>query len=238
MNSRYEARFIREIVCGRSCPAPQSHTSPGISRAATLHRSIEKSRNIVTQSGGAMSCLQTVTSEPLSTSAASAAVELSWFAVQTFPRHEKKVTAELQEKSVQTFLPLVPAKHQWSDRQRLVDEPIFPGYTFVRIVQSLSNRIAILRTKGLARFVGVRGVGIPIPDDQIECVQTALARRIPFGPHPFSGVGRRIRIRGGCFEGVEGILAAINGNQTLVISVDLIQRSIAIRVAGYRIEAV
>jgi len=185
-----------------------------------------------------MSCLHPVTSELVSTSSGSAAVESSWFAVQTFPRYEKKVTAELQEKSVQTFLPLIPATHQWSDRQRLVEEPMFPGYMFVRIVQSLNNRVAILRTKGVARFVGVRGVGIPIPDDQIECVQTVLARGMPFGPHPFPGVGRRVRIRGGCFDGVEGILTAVNGNQTLVISVELIQRSIAVRVSGYQIESI
>jgi transcriptional antiterminator NusG len=185
-----------------------------------------------------MSSLHTTASELLSTGASSSSAELSWFAIQTFPRHEKKVAAEIQEKGIGTFLPLISAKHQWSDRQRLVEEAMFPGYAFVRMVQTLNNRVAILRTQGVARFVGIRGIGVPIPDEQIESVQAVLAQGIPFRPHSFPGVGRRVRIRGGSFDGVEGILTAVNGDQTLVISIEIIQRSLAIRVAGYQVERI
>ncbi len=160
----------------------------------------------------------------------------AWFAVQTRPRHEKKVSAELQEKGVSAFLPLVSSTRQWSDRSRVVEVPLFPQYVFVRIAQTLQTRVSVLRTNGVTNFVGTRGIGVPIPDEQIERVQTVVARGIPATPHSFLNVGKRIRIRGGALDGLQGILTAVNGNQTLVVSVELIQRSIAIRIAGFSVE--
>ncbi len=162
----------------------------------------------------------------------------AWFAVQTRPRHEKKVSAELLEKGVTAFLPLVSITRQWSDRSRVVELPLFPQYVFVRIAQTLHTRVSVLRTNGVTNFVGTRGIGVPIPDDQMEHVQTVVTRRIPATRHEFLNVGKRIRIRGGALDGLQGILTAVNGGQTLVISVELIQRSIAIRIAGFSIEPV
>jgi hypothetical protein len=143
-----------------------------------------------------MSCLQTTTNEFIQANAGLAADELSWFAVQTKPRHEKKAAAELQEKGISAFLPLCSEKRQWSDRQRVVELPLFPQYVFVRIAQSLNTRVLVLRTNGITSFVGMRGMGIPIPDEQIERVQTVLAHGIPVSPHLFMNVGKRMRIRG------------------------------------------
>ncbi len=114
--------------------------------------------------------------------------------------------------------------------------PLFPQYVFVRIAQTLQTRVAVLRTNGVTNFVGTRGIGVPIPDEQIERVQTVVARGIPVAPHSFLNVGKRIRIRGGSLDGLQGILTAVNGDQTLVVSVELIQRSIAIRIAGFSVE--
>jgi transcription antitermination factor NusG len=158
---------------------------------------------------------------------------MSWFAVQTRPRHEKKVAQDLQEKSVTAFLPLFSSLHQWSDRRRLVEMPLFPGYVFVRIGATADDRIPVLRTNGVMNFVGIRGVGVPIPDGQIEAIQTILDHEIPFTPHPFLSVGRQVRIQGGSLDGLQGILVAKNSDQSLIVSVELIQRSLAIRVAGY-----
>lgn len=160
----------------------------------------------------------------------------AWFAVQTRPRHEKKVSAELHEKGVSAFLPLVSRTRQWSDRSRVVEMPLFPQYVFVRIAQTLQIRVLVLRTNGVTNFVGTRGIGVPIPDEQIERVQTVVARGIPATPHAFLNLGKRIRIRGGALDGLQGILTAVNGDQTLVVSVELIRRSLAIRIAGFSIE--
>jgi transcription antitermination factor NusG len=165
-------------------------------------------------------------------------VELAWYAIQTFPRHEKRVTTELQEKGIRALLPLVSDKRQWSDRRVVVDTPLFPGYVFVRIAQEQSERVIVLRTASVRNFVGMRGMGDPIPDSQIDSVRAIVAKNVSFQACPFVDIGRRVRIRGGSLEGIEGILTAINGDESLVISVDLIQRSLAIRVSGFKVEPV
>ena len=164
--------------------------------------------------------------------------EPSWFAVHTRPRFEKKVAAQLLEKHVETFLPLFPATHRWHDRQQIVQEPLFPGYVFVRISPVMNTRIVVLRTTGVIHFVGHRGIGSPVPASEIQAIKSVLEQRIPFLLYPYVNVGQRVRIRGGCFDGIEGILTAINGDDGLVISVQLIQRSIAMRITGYQIEPV
>jgi transcription antitermination factor NusG len=162
----------------------------------------------------------------------------AWFAIQTRPRYEKKITAELQEKGVKAFLPLFSAKHQWTDRLREVHLPVFPGYVFVRIVPVAHARVSVLRTNGVISFVGVRNMGIPIPDSEIEAIQTVFEQGVAFEPYPSLKVGQQVAIRGGCLEGVSGVLMARNGDRSLIISVNLIQRSIAMRIEGYQVEAI
>jgi transcriptional antiterminator NusG len=185
-----------------------------------------------------LSYLQSTTQERIGANPVTDVEAPAWFAVQTRPRHEKKVSAELQEKGVSAFLPLISSVRQWSDRKRVVEMPLFPQYVFVRIAQTLQTRVSVLRTNGVTNFVGTRGLGVPIPDEQIERVQTVVTHGIPAAPHAFLNVGKRIRIRGGALDGLQGILTAVNGDQTLVVSVELIQRSIAIRIAGFSIEPV
>jgi transcription antitermination factor NusG len=185
-----------------------------------------------------MSCLQSTTSDLNLPNSGIVADEPAWFAVQTRSRHEKKVSAELREKGIHAFLPLVSTTRQWSDRRQVVEMPLFSQYVFVRIAQTLTARVAVLRTTGVTSFVGAQGIGVPIPSDQIERIQTVVANGIPVTPHGFLNVGQRIRIRGGALDGVEGVLTAVNGDQTLVISVELIRRSLAIRIAGFMIEPI
>jgi|HubBroStandDraft_2_1064218.scaffolds.fasta_scaffold00027_5 transcription antitermination factor NusG len=164
--------------------------------------------------------------------------QIFWFAVQTRPRYEKRVVAELQERGVETFLPLHSATHQWSDRRRVVNLPLFPGYLFVRIAPLLQARVLTLRTSGVISFVGIRNRGIPIPDGEIEAIQAVLKGGVTFEPHPYLQAGQSVRICGGCLDGLTGVLLAVNGNQSLVVSVTLIQKSIAMRIEGYKVEAI
>ena len=87
-------------------------------------------------------------------------------------------------------------------------------------------------------LVGIRGVGVPIPESEIHAIQTVVAGQIPFQPHDFLNVGQRVRIRGGALDGLEGILQAVKGDQNLIISVELIQRSLAVTVCGYDVEPI
>jgi transcription antitermination factor NusG len=87
-------------------------------------------------------------------------------------------------------------------------------------------------------FVGSEGYGTPIPDEQIESLKRAISMDVPCFPYAFLSAGRRVRIRGGSLEGVEGILVRQGADQSVVVSVELLHRSVAIRVEGYDIELI
>ena len=161
-----------------------------------------------------------------------------WYAVRTRSRHEKVVATQLRSLEVEIFLPLVNRIHRWSDRQKQVALPLFPGYAFARLVYASDQRLRVIRSHGVVGFVGPRGAATPIPDSQIEGVRTLLSQDVPFKNHGFLRAGQRIRIRGGSLDGVEGILLEQKKARTLVISIEPIQRSISIDLAGYDVEAV
>lgn len=161
-----------------------------------------------------------------------------WYAVRTRSRHEKLVARQLENQGIESFLPVVTQTRNWSDRRKQIEMPLFSGYAFLRMIHSPDDRVRVLRTQGVVGFVGVQGTGTPIPDHQIEYIKTLVASRIPYEERPFLHVGQRVRVRGGALDGVQGILVAENGDRSLVISVEPIQRSLYVRVAGYDVEAV
>jgi transcription antitermination factor NusG len=160
-----------------------------------------------------------------------------WFAVQTRYRFEKRVAAELQHKRCEVYLPLLTEHHAWSDRKKSVTIPLFPGYAFVRIDQSCEARRTILQTAGIIGFVSFGGVVAAVPPRQIDDLQLLLQQKGLFSLHPFVHAGQRVRIRGGCLNGVEGVLVQCE-KEKLVISIESIQRSLAIEVQGYELELV
>jgi len=168
----------------------------------------------------------------------SAGEEFNWYAIHTRPRNEKWIAGQLQQKKVFTFLPLLQQIHRWSDRRSKVEVPMFSCYAFVRIVQTAEERLKILRTPGVLSFVGNEREGTPIPSEQIEHLQIALREKIPCAVHPFIHIGQRVRVRGGSLDGMEGILLRQGKDESLIVSVELLQRSIAIRVNGYEVELV
>ena len=159
-----------------------------------------------------------------------------WYAVQVIPRHEKSVAACLVDKRLPGFLPLVMEVHHWSDRKQRVEIPLFRGYTFVRLSPVGQERIAVLRIPGVVRLVGKEHVGSPIPEKQVRDVWLLINSRLNLDPHPFLNLGDRVRIRSGCLAGVEGVLLGKNADATLVVAVDLLQRSVAVRIHGFDVE--
>lgn len=160
-----------------------------------------------------------------------------WFAVETRHRFEKKVVAQLDHQGLSVFLPLLTEHHTWSDRQKVITVPLFPGYVFVHIGQSPESWQTVLRTAGLIRFVSFGGILVAVPSKQIEDLQLLLESKGIFSLHPFVHTGQRVRIRGGCLHGLEGTLVQ-HEKQKLVISIESIQRSLAIEVQGYELELV
>lgn len=161
----------------------------------------------------------------------------NWYAVQTRARNEKVISERLQEQGLTTFLPLVTEVRRWSDRKKKVELPLFSCYVFVKLVASNNEeRMRVYRTNGVFRIVSMRGEAIPIPEEQIDALRTVVTQQVPWSAHPFLKIGQRVRIRGGSLEGVEGVLLSHNGDRTLIISIDAIQRSLAVRVEGYDVE--
>ena len=139
---------------------------------------------------------------------------------------------------METFLPTIRETHRWSDRKKVVDVPLFSCYVFVRCSLSADDRTRIHRVDSVLGFVGTRGSGAPIPDDQIESVRAVISQKTPCRSHPFLKVGQRVRVCGGAMDGVEGVFLSENGDHSLVISVDVIQRSLAVRIDGYQVKPV
>jgi len=165
-------------------------------------------------------------------------INSKWYALQTRARHEKAVAHRLREQGFSTFLPLVAEVHRWSDRKKVVELPLFSCYVFTKLAPSNEDRARVLRLDGVFQLVGAGGEGTPIPDEEIDVIRILVQERIPVHSHPFLRIGQRVRIRSGALNGVEGILVGRNGDHTLVVSIEAIQRSLAVRIEGYDVEPV
>lgn len=151
-----------------------------------------------------------------------------WYAAYTCAQHEKRVAAELGAREVEHFLPLYSSVRRWKDRRVTLDLPLFPGYVFVRL--ALRERLRVVQIPSVVRLVGFGGLPTALPDEEMEILQTGLSRSLGAEPHPFLAVGRRVRITGGPFAGLEGVLKRRKSNLRVVVSLELIQRSVAVDV--------
>lgn len=147
-----------------------------------------------------------------------------WFAVYTRSRHEKSVVDQLERKSVETLLPLYAAVRRWKNGRHLVQFPLFPGYAFVRI--ALKDRLQIMKVSGVVCLVGFGGQPVALPDEQIDGLRRVQAEGVEVWPHPYLTVGRRVRVVSGPLRGMRGILCRRKSKSRLVVSLELIMRSI------------
>ena len=155
-------------------------------------------------------------------------VEPHWYAAYTCAQHEKRVASELRARTVEHFLPMYCSMRRWKDRRVNLELPLFPGYIFVRL--ALRERLRVLQIPSLVRLVGFNGLPTALPDEEMEILRSGLGGSLRAQPHPFLQVGRRVRITGGPFAGLEGILKKKKNNLRVVVSLDLIQRSVAVDV--------
>ncbi len=154
--------------------------------------------------------------------------ESRWYAAHTRANHEKRLAEQLAERSVEHFLPLYACVRRWKDRRVTLQLPLFPGYILVRL--PLRERMRVLQIPGVARLVGFNGSPAPLPDAEIEALREKLNRQVRAEPHPYLQAGRRVRVRTGPLEGFEGILVRRKHKYRIVVSIDLIMRSIAAEV--------
>jgi transcription termination/antitermination protein NusG len=166
----------------------------------------------------------------------SADSESRWYAAYTTPRHEKQVSRQIEGRQMQSFLPLYRSARRWKDRRKLVELPLFPGYVFVHM--SLRERLRVLQVPGVVHLVSFQGKPAALPDAEIESLREKLAKNARMEPHPYLRVGRRVRVHSGSVAGLEGILVRRKDKFRLVLSIELIQRSVAVEVDEADVEPV
>ena len=150
----------------------------------------------------------------------------NWFAVRTSPRWEHRASAELALRGLEIWLPVVRVKHDWSDRIKIVEQPLFPGYLFGRF--HLDERVRILQSPGVKQIVGIGNTPSPIGDSELDNLRTLVSANTVLVPWPYLHAGQRIRIDRGPLAGVEGfVVRAGEAALRIVVSLDLLQRSIA-----------
>ncbi len=136
------------------------------------------------------------------------------------------------------FLPLITEVRRWSDRKQKVSVPLFPGYVFVKIVRSSDELLRVLKVPGVISFVGNLCGPMVIPKEEIESIRTVQVHGIGLSPYPFLAAGDRVRIVHGSLAGVEGAYVRSGRDAKLVISIEMIQRSVAINADGCDVEPV
>lgn len=154
--------------------------------------------------------------------------EPRWYAAYTRSRHEKSAALLLERKQIEAFLPLYETAHRWKNGDHQVRLPLFPGYVFVRV--PLMHRLEVLKVPGVVRLVGFDGLPSPLDDGEIKSLQHALCGGLKATPHPYLTVGRRVRITAGPLVGREGILVRRKAATQVVLSINLIQRSILVEI--------
>ena len=157
-----------------------------------------------------------------------------WYAVSVFPRHEKHVARLLDARGTNYLLPLYSSLRRWKDRRKRVDMVLFPGYVFVSI--EVRERVGILMLPGVAHFVTFQGQPAVVPEHEMNAIGVSVRSGAVTKPHPYLQKGRRVRISSGPMAGVEGILVRRKDKFRVVLSVDLIMRSVAAEVDEADIE--
>ena len=153
----------------------------------------------------------------------------SWFAIHTRSKHESVVSSALHGKGYQEFLPLYRVRRCWSHRTAELDVPLFPGYLFCRFDPN-GRILPILTTPGVVSIVGAGRVPIPVPADEIAAIHAVLRSGLAAQPYPYLKVGSRVYLESGPFAGIEGIVLNVNKKYRLVVSVTLLQRSVAVEI--------
>jgi transcription antitermination factor NusG len=151
-----------------------------------------------------------------------------WYAARVRSNYESNVSTVLEHKGIERFLPTYRSRRKWADRIKTLDLPLFPGYVFCRI--PLEERNLVLTTAGVVDIVSVGRVPAPVSDAEIAAIRTVVESRAHVEPWPFLKIGQTLRIHSGSLSGLEGILIRVKNSWRLVISVTLLERSVAVEI--------
>jgi transcription antitermination factor NusG len=151
-----------------------------------------------------------------------------WFAILAKTGRERNATLLLENAGYECYLPVSKFTRRWSDRAKEVEVPLFPGYLFCRM--NPHNRLPVLMTPGVIQIVGVGKTPIPVEEEEISAIQRAGKSGLPTMPWPYLEVGHVVTIEEGPLCGLTGIVLKIKSGVKLVLSVSLLQRSVAVEI--------
>jgi transcription antitermination factor NusG len=158
---------------------------------------------------------------------------VSWFALQVRSRWESTAADFLRGKGLEALLPTYTTRRKWSDRVKLVESPLFPGYVFCRF--DVHNRLPVLITPGVISVVGRGKTPVAVDETEIQSIQAAIGSGIHLEPWPYLEIGERVRIKHDVLDGMEGILTSLKGSHRVIISVTLLRRSVALEIDRSRV---
>ena len=153
---------------------------------------------------------------------------LEWFALKVRTKAEDSVCTVLRGKGYETFLPTFVSVRKYSDRLKKISAPLFPGYVFCKMDRN--RRLPVLLTAGVEYAVGFGGRLEAIPAAEINAIEAVASSGLQLQPWPFLNAGDRVRIANGSMTGVEGILIRTHGVDRLVLSIEMLQRSISVEI--------
>ena len=162
--------------------------------------------------------------------------QMFWYAAYTSSRHEKTVAEHLRQREIECFLPLYETVRRWNNGRHRVQLPLFPSYVFVRMGHR--DKLRVLQVPGLAQLVSFQGSPAALPDAEIETLRSALAAGVPAQPYHYLSVGSKVEVCRGPLQGMRGILLRNQGQFRVVISVEMIMRSIVVEVDASDVVAV
>jgi len=151
-----------------------------------------------------------------------------WYALWVRSRHEHTVAAQLTARQHEVFLPVYSARHKWADRWKTVSLPLFPGYVFSRF--DVAKRSSVLSASGVIDIVRIGAEPAEIDPSEIEAVQTVVKSSLFTEPYPHLSQGQRVTVRGGPLSGVHGTLIEVRNSLRLLVSVELLNRSVSVEV--------
>jgi transcriptional antiterminator NusG len=156
--------------------------------------------------------------------------EAQWYAIQARSNFENRMCKDLEVRGVESYCPAIREVHQWADRKKIVDRPVFPGYVLARFPDLAEFRLRVLQSAGAVRILGKSGKIEPIPEVEIDSIRKTLDSGRPCALHPFLKEGAQVRVRRGALRNAEGILVRTKNDARLVVSISLFSRSIATEV--------
>jgi transcription antitermination factor NusG len=148
-----------------------------------------------------------------------------WFALRVRSNYEQVASLHLRSRGYQEFSPSYKVERQWSDRKKMTDQPLFPGYVFCRL--NPNDRLPVLTVPGVMGMVGFGDGPMSIPEEEVGRVRSMLNSGLVVMPWPFLKVGETVLIERGPLSGVEGILQEVKGKCRIVVSINLLQRSVS-----------